>query len=169
MIFHTKRTQILMCKEPTDMRLGYDGLQKRARKVFGKNPNRGHYFAFVNRRRTSCKIYTWDGSGEVLICKRLSRGVFCRPNPYYKKQIRLTGSEFSQFFEGLNISGRILESVPHSNSRLAKRKMLSFIPPYRKISSTTDATHGTGSGTSAVQGPESSQSPTQAPTGAGRG
>ena len=130
MIFSTRRTQILMCKEPTDMRLGYDGLQKLAKKVFRQNPNQGQYFTFVNRRRTSCKIYTWDGTGEVVVAKRLSRGVFCRPNPHYKKKIRLTGSEFAQFFEGLNISGRILESTP--NSRPTK-KLLRFIPPYTKL------------------------------------
>ena len=112
------------------MRLGYNGLQKRAKELFKTNPCQGQYFVFVNRRRTSCKVYTYDGSGDVLICKRLSQGVFCRPNPYYKKQIRMTGSEFSQFFEGLNISGRILESTP--NSRRSKKR-LHFIPPYKKL------------------------------------
>lgn len=135
MIFSTRRTQIWMCKKPTDMRLGYDGLHRLAKKAFGQNPFGGQYFVFVNRRRTSCKIYTWDGTGEVVICKRLSRGVFCRPNPYYKKQIRMTGSEFSQFFEGLNISGRILESLPNSKPQ---KKLLRFIPPYRRLNS--DAT-----------------------------
>jgi transposase len=128
----------MMCKTPTDLRLGFDGLQKLAKKTFAQNPNRGQFFAFVNRRRTSCKVYTYDGSGEVLICKRLSQGVFCRPNPSYKRQIRLSGSEFSQFFEGLNISGRILESIP--NSRPTK-KLLRFIPPYIKLTP-TDATGG---------------------------
>lgn len=137
MIFSTRRTQILMCRTPTDMRLGYNGLQKVAKKAFGQNPYRGQYFVFVNRRRTSCKVYTYDGSGDVLICKRLSRGVFCRPNPSYRKQIRITGSEFSQFFEGLNISGRILESIPNSKS---KKRLLRFLPPYRKL--TPDATGG---------------------------
>jgi hypothetical protein len=136
MIFNTRRTQVLMCKDPTDLRFGYDGLHRLAKKVFGQNPRQGHYFAFVNRRRTSCKVYTFDGTGEVVICKRLSQGVFCRPNPYYKKQIRLTGSEFSQFFEGLNISGRILESIPNSRPQ---KKSLRFIPPYRKLPS-PDAT-----------------------------
>lgn len=131
MIVSTRQTQILLCKTPTDMRLGYDGLQKLARRSFGSNPNRGQYFVFVNRRRTSCKVYTWDGTGEVLICKRLGRGVFCRPNPHYKKKIRLSGSEFSQFFEGLNISGRILESIPNSKPT---KKLLRFIPPYTKLS-----------------------------------
>jgi hypothetical protein len=121
------------------MRLGFDGLQKLAKKAFSRNPNQGQYFAFVNRRRTSCKVYTWDGSGEVLICKRLSQGVFCRPNPHYRKTIRMTGSEFGQFFEGLNISGRILEST--QNSKRTK-KLLRFIPPYTKLKA-TDAGGGT--------------------------
>lgn len=129
MILSTRRTSILMCKEPTDMRLGYDGLHKLAKKIFAQNPCHGQSFVFVNRRRTSCKVYIYDGSGDVLICKRLSQGVFCRPNPLYKKQIRMTGSEFTQFFEGLNISGRILESTP--NSRPKKR--LRFFPPYKRL------------------------------------
>jgi transposase len=138
MIFSTRRTQILMSKEPTDMRLGYDGLQKLAKKVLSQNPYQGQFFVFVNRRRTSCKVYTYDGSGDVLVCKRLSQGVFCRPNPSYKKQIRMSGSEFGQFFEGLNISGRILESSPNSKP---VKKLLRFIPPYRKLTP-SDATGG---------------------------
>jgi transposase len=139
MILSTRRTQILMCKEPTDMRLGFNGLQRQAKKLFKTNPYQGQFFVFVNRRRTSCKVYTYDGSGDVLICKRLRQGVFCRPNPSYKKQIRITGSEFSQFFEGLNISGRILESAP--NSRVSKKR-LQFIPPYKRL--TLDGTLGGG-------------------------
>jgi transposase len=138
MILNTRRTQILMCKQPTDMRLGYDGLQKRAKKLFGQNPYHGQFFVFINRRRTSCKVYSHDGSGDVLICKRLSRGVFCRPNLAYKRQIRMSGSEFAQFFEGLNMSGRILESSPHSKPR---KKQLRFIPPYNRLPS-RDATRG---------------------------
>ena len=135
----TRGTQILMCKEPTDMRLGFNGLQKQAKKHFKTNPYRGQFFVFVNRKRTSCKIYTFDGSGDVLICKRLSQGVFCRTNTSYKKQIRLTGSEFSQFFEGLNISGRILES---SQNFKPPKKLLRFIPAYRKLN-LSDAAGGT--------------------------
>lgn len=153
MIFSTRRTRILMCKSPTDMRLGYNGLHKQAKKAFGQNPSQGQLFVFVNRRRTSCKVYTYDGSGDVLICKRLSQGVFCRPNPSYKKQIRLSGSEFSQFFEGLNISGRILESTANSNSR---KKRLRFIPPYQKLA-TRDANTPGGVHTRAHQSPSNSE------------
>ncbi len=140
MILNTKRVKILMCKEPTDMRLGYDGLHKLAKKVFGQNPYNGQSFVFVNRRRTSCKVYVYDGSGDVVVSKRLSQGVFCRANPAYKKQIRLTASEFSQFFEGLNISGRILESTPQSKP---SKERLRFIPPYRRLSSYAECGNNT--------------------------
>lgn len=152
MIFSFRRTQIMMCKKPTDMRLGYDGLQKLARRSFGKNPCQGQYYVFVNRKRTSCKIYTWDGTGDVLISKRLSQGVFCRPNPNYKKQIRLSSSELAQFFEGLNISGRILESV--SSTRRVK-KSLKFIKPYRRL----DPVYGAGDGIKTTTGSLSSRPP----------
>jgi len=143
MILSTRRTQILMCKEPSDMRLGYDGLLRLAKKAFKQSPYEGQFFVFVNRRRTSCKVYTYDGTGDVLICKRLSQGVFCRPNPSYKKKIRMTGSEFGQFFEGLNMSGRILESTPNSKPT---KKLLRFIPPYRRLGQ--DATGGVNTGSS---------------------
>ncbi len=143
MIFSTRRMQIMMYKNPADLRLGFDGLQKLAKKGFNQNPYQGQFFVFVNRRRNSCKVYTYDGSGDVLVCKRLSQGVFCRPNPHYKKKIRITGSEFSQFFEGLNVSGRILESS--QNSRPTK-KLLRFVPAYRSLG--RDAGGGIHTGTS---------------------
>jgi transposase len=131
MILSTRKTKVYLCKNPTDMRLGFDGLSALAKKVFSRSPYGGQYYAFVNRRRTSCKVYTWDGSGDVIIAKRLSFGQFCRPNPTYKKQLRLTATEFGQFFEGLNMSGRLLESTP--NYRPNKRRHLRFIPSYRKL------------------------------------
>jgi transposase len=131
MILSTRKTHVYLCKNPTDMRLGFDGLSALAKKTFSKSPYGGQYYAFVNRRRTSCKVYTWDGTGDVVIAKRLSFGQFCRPNPIYKKQLRLTATEFGQFFEGLNLSGRLLESIPN---RRPTQKSLRFIPPYRSLS-----------------------------------
>ena len=133
MILSTRKTKVFLHKAPTDMRLGYDGLSALVKKAFRSNPYSGQYFAFVNRRRTSCKIFTWDGTGDVIISKRLSYGQFCRPNPTYKKQLRLTATEFGQFFEGLNMSGRLLESSP--NRRPNRRNRLRFVPPYRRLSS----------------------------------
>ena len=132
MILSTRKTSVYLCKNPTDMRLGFDGLSALIKKSFRQNPLGGQYYAFVNRRRTSCKVFTWDGTGDVIISKRLHFGRFSRPNPRYKKKLKLTATEFGQYFEGLNLSGRLLESNP--NYRPIK-KPLRFIPPYRKLSS----------------------------------
>lgn len=132
MILSSRKTSVYLCKTPTDMRLSYDGLSALVKKTFRDNPYGGQYFAFVNRRRTSCKVFAWDGTGMVIISKRLNSGTFSRPNSRYKKKIKLTATEFGQFFEGLNMLGRILESAPNSAPR---RRPLRFIPPYRNISS----------------------------------
>jgi transposase len=131
MILSSRKTQVYLHKSPTDMRLGFSGLSALVKKAFGKSPYNGQYYAFVNRRRTSCKIFTWDGTGEIVIAKRLSMGQFCRPNPRYKKHLKLTATEFGQFFEGLNLSGRLLESSPNQRP---SRKPLRFVPSYRKLS-----------------------------------
>lgn len=130
MILSTRKTKVYLCKTPTDMRLGYDGLSVLVKKAFHQSPYGGQYFAFVNKRRTSCKVFTWDGTGTVIISKRLSHGLFARPNPTFKKNIRLTATEFGQFFEGLNLSGRILESSP---DKKPSKKKLPFIAPYRRL------------------------------------
>jgi len=56
------------------------------------------------------KCLYYDGTGLVLISKRLERGVFSRLNPFYKGEIVLTQAEFSLFFEGADLEKRFIES-----------------------------------------------------------
>ena len=51
MILSTRKTSVYLCKKPTDMRLGFDGLSLLVKKTFGRSPYGGQYYAFVNRRR----------------------------------------------------------------------------------------------------------------------
>ncbi|MBK8204610.1 MAG: IS66 family insertion sequence element accessory protein TnpB [Bdellovibrionales bacterium] len=39
-----------------------------------QDPLSGHLFVFINSRRTSIKCLYWDGTGLVLLCKRLDQG-----------------------------------------------------------------------------------------------
>ena len=110
MIALNRRTKIYLCKEPTDMRSSYDSLFNRAKTVLNKDPFSGHLFLFVNRSRTSCKALYYDGTGLVIISKRLEQGRFSKINPYYKKEIILTEAEFGLFFEGSNLEKRFIES-----------------------------------------------------------
>lgn len=110
MISLNRRTKIFVFKEATDMRESYDGLFNKAKKVLRKDPFSGHLFLFVNKRRTSCKCLYYDGTGLVIVAKRLEEGLFSRINPRYKREIILTQAEFSLFFEGANLEKRFIES-----------------------------------------------------------
>lgn len=110
MIALNRRTKIFVCKDPTDMRASYDSLFNRAKTVLSKDPFSGHLFLFINQRRTSCKCLYYDGTGLVIIAKRLEQGLFSRINPYYGKEVVLTEAEFGLFFEGANLEKRFIDS-----------------------------------------------------------
>jgi transposase len=92
------------------MRESYDGLFNRAKNILRKDPFSGHLFLFINKKRSSCKCLYYDGTGLVIISKRLEKGLFSRINPRYKKEIILTQAEFSLFFEGADLNKRFIES-----------------------------------------------------------
>jgi transposase len=92
------------------MRASYDSLCARAKVVLSQDPFSGHLFLFVNRSRTSCKVLYYDGTGFVIISKRLEQGQFSRLNPLYPGEVVLTEAEFGLFFEGANLEKRFIES-----------------------------------------------------------
>jgi transposase len=105
-----RRTKIFVCKEPTDMRASYDSLFSKAKTILNKDPFSGHLFLFVNRTRTSCKCLYYDGTGFVIIAKRLEQSRFSRVNSLYRDEVVLTEAEFGLFFEGANLEKRFIDS-----------------------------------------------------------
>lgn len=110
MISFNRRTKVFVCKEPTDMRSSYDTLFTKAKSVLNQDPWSGHLFLFMNSRRTSIKCLYYDGTGLVIICKRMEKGLFSRINPLYPGEVTLTAAEFALFFEGANLEKRFIES-----------------------------------------------------------
>ena len=105
-----RRTKIFVCKEPTDMRASYDSLFEKSKRILCQDPFSGHLFLFINSRRTSVKCLYYDGTGLVIISKRMEKGLFCKINPMYKNEIILTSAEFALFFEGADLQKRFVES-----------------------------------------------------------
>jgi transposase len=104
------------------MRSSYDSLSERAKNVLKKDPLSGHLFLFVNNARNSCKALYYDGTGHVIISKRLEQGVFSKINPMYKREIVLTEAEFGLFFEGANLEKRFIES-PSEFKKIRQNKI----------------------------------------------
>jgi transposase len=71
--------QIFLAVEPVDTRGGFDRLAGRVLHA-GLDLYAGHLFVFVSRRREHLKNLTWDGSGLLILYKRLSKGRFTLPD-----------------------------------------------------------------------------------------
>jgi len=92
------------------MRASYDTLFSKAKGVLNQDPFSGHLFVFINSKRTSIKCLYYDGTGMVILSKRMEKGQFSRINPMYKDEILLTPAEFALFFEGANLEKRFIDS-----------------------------------------------------------
>lgn len=110
MIAMNRRTKIFISKDPADMRASYDSLFSKVKNILEEDAMSGHLFVFINSRRTSCKCLYYDGTGLVIVSKRLERSLFCKINPYHPGKIILTQAEFNLFFEGSDLNKRFIES-----------------------------------------------------------
>ncbi len=94
------------------MRGSYDSLFSKVKDHLKKDPYSGHIFVFINARRTSCKCLCYDGTGLVILSKRLEVGTFTKINPHFIGDIIFTQAEFNLFFEGADLNKRFIESPP---------------------------------------------------------
>jgi len=65
--------------DPVDFRRSFDALVAIAREQLGLDALRSAVVLFFNRDRTRCKLLFHDGSGIVILYKRLDRGHFTIP------------------------------------------------------------------------------------------
>ena len=71
--------RIWLCTQPTDMRRSFDGLSALVRNHLGEDPGSGHWYAFINRRRTQMKVLAYEeaqrrGYGDKKAKKALQKG-----------------------------------------------------------------------------------------------
>lgn len=123
MIAMNRRTRIFVCREPTDMRSSYDSLVERSKSVFKRDPMTGHLFVFVNQHRSSMKALYYDGTGLVIVAKRLEKSRFSMINPRHQGDVILTQAEFNLFFEGANLEKRFIDSPVEIKRKSVIRKV----------------------------------------------
>jgi transposase len=92
------------------MRASFDSLFFKVQDHLKEDPFSGHLFVFLNKRRTTCKALLYDGTGLLVIAKRLEEGLFSAINPHFPGKLVLTQAEFSLFLEGASLNKRFLES-----------------------------------------------------------
>ncbi len=101
MIGPTGAVRIMMATQPVDFRKGADGLAALVRETMGADPFSGAVYVFRAKRADRVKLVFWDGTGVVLVAKRLEEGQFRWPK-VQDGVMRLTAAELSALLEGLD-------------------------------------------------------------------
>ncbi len=71
----------MVATRPVDFRKGVDGLAALVQESLGADPFSGTVYVFRSERADRVKLVFWDGTGVVLVAKRLEAGTFRWPDP----------------------------------------------------------------------------------------
>jgi transposase len=99
--------RVFVARGATDMRKSFDTLAALVIDVVDEDPQSGHLFLFVNRRRDRAKILWWDRSGYCLLAKRLEHGQFriFDQAAGSKGAFEVTASELALLLDGIDLRG----------------------------------------------------------------
>ena len=101
MIVPGSALRIVVATRPVDFRKGHDGLAALAANELGLDPHSGVIIVFRPKRCDRIKILLWDGTGLVMVYKRLEQGRFAWPS-VRDGVMRLSRAQFEALFEGLD-------------------------------------------------------------------
>ena len=103
MIVPPSGVRVLVATRPVDFRRGADGLAAIVQTVLRHDPFSGTIYVFRCKRADRVKLLVWDGSGLVLLWKRLESGVFRWP-PVTDGVMRLSAAQLAALLDGLDWS-----------------------------------------------------------------
>ncbi|TWB08500.1 IS66 Orf2 like protein [Nitrospirillum amazonense] len=103
MILPPSAIRVLVATRPVDFRRGADGLAALVQEVLAQDPFSGTVFVFRSKRSDRLKLLVWDGTGLVLVWKRLETGTFRWP-PITEGVMRLSGAQMEALLAGLDWS-----------------------------------------------------------------
>jgi transposase len=92
--------RVLVWSAPVDFRAGMDRLAALVQVTLRLDPFAGDVFVFRSRRQDRVKLILYDGTGLILITKRLETGRFTWP-PVTDGVVRLSALQLSVLLSGL--------------------------------------------------------------------
>ena len=99
MFIDTKGLRIFIYQESIDMRSGFDRLSHFVVDRMKNNINQGHLYLFLGKNRRRAKALFFDGTGLVLISKRIEHGRFMA-RAELSDITEITSIELKQIFNG---------------------------------------------------------------------
>lgn len=99
---------IYVALEPVDMRQGFERLGGLVREKMQAEPRSRALFVFVGKRGHTMKVLTWDGTGVILIHKRLDAGKFELPKATRAgdQHVVVSDAIFEVIYKGVSVTPR---------------------------------------------------------------
>ena len=91
----------MVATKPVDFRKGAEGLAALVRETMRTDPFSGVVYVFRAKRADRVKLIFWDGTGVVLVAKRLENGRFRWPT-VRDGVMRLSAAQLQTLLEGLD-------------------------------------------------------------------
>jgi transposase len=101
MIAPDAHLKVYVATRPIDFRKGHDGLAALVQNELGLDPHSGLIVVFRSKRGDRIKVLVWDGSGPVLVYKRLEEGKVAWLT-VRDGVMRLSRAQFEALFDGLD-------------------------------------------------------------------
>ena len=101
MIGPSGNIRVMVATQPVDFRKGAEGLAALVRERMRTDPFSGVVYVFRAKRADRVKLIFWDGSGVVLVAKRLENGQFRWP-VIRDGVMRLSAAQLQALLEGLD-------------------------------------------------------------------
>lgn len=99
MFFEKSGLRVFVYQSEIDMRCGFERLHGFCVHRMAAQMDQGHVYVFFGKNRRRMKVLFYDGSGLVLIAKRIERGRFMNLSELMgRNEIKL--SELKQIFHG---------------------------------------------------------------------
>jgi transposase len=97
---------VYVALEPVDMRFGYERLGGIVRERMQAEPRSKALFVFVGKRGHTMKVLTWDGTGSIVVHKKLDAGRFELPRPTRvgEQQVIVSDAIFEVLFKGVAVA-----------------------------------------------------------------
>jgi transposase len=97
---------VYVALEPVDMRFGYERLGGIVRERMLAEPRSRALFVFVGKRGHTMKVLTWDGTGSIVVHKKLDAGKFELPKATRRgdQHVIVSDALFEVIYKGVAIA-----------------------------------------------------------------
>lgn len=106
---------IYVALAPVDMRFGYERLGGIVREKMQAEPRSRALFVFVGKRGHTMKVLTWDGTGVIIVHKKLDAGKFEMPRAMRAgdQHVVVSDAIFEVLYKGVSITPSVRRKRVH--------------------------------------------------------